>query len=227
MQSARFLAVLLLLSLVAPGALAQDEAAVPEAEVAEAGPSFGARLLDMARHREEGAASWQLVPAVLLAYGAGATDNFSAGVSLRLDHMPTGLPLRTGGFFTAEVLADGTVRLAGGMQGGLWLMGCQMGLAYRTATGDRPGAEGFASSLGLHIAKTIDFAGFSIGGRLTIPLADFVDPNGGVTRVQGIEGQVFVTIGASLGLDGAPRSSCGCPHPEPEAETDGAAPSIE
>lgn len=209
--------LLLALLLVAPSnALAQETEPAPEAAADEAAPSFGERLRAMAGTREEGSASWQLVPAALLSYGAGATDNFGAGVSLRLDHLPTGLPLRTGGFFTAEVMADGAVRLAGGLQGGLWMIGCQVGLAYRTET-EHNGTR-WGSTLGLHIGKTIDFGGFSIGGRLTIPLADFVDPNAGVTRVQGIEGQVFLTVGAVLGLDGAPRRSCGCPHRDAPAE---------
>lgn len=207
----------LALALCALPSLAQAQEAAAEVATGEtAAPSFGERLRAMAGSREDGAASWQLVPAALVSYGGGATDNFGAGVSLRLDHLPTGLPLRTGGFFTAEVMADGAVRLAGGLQGGLWMMGCQVGLAYRTDT-EHNGTR-WGSTLGLHLGKTIDFGGFSIGGRLTIPLADFVDPNAGVTRVQGVEGQVVITVGAVLGLDGAPRRSCGCPHRDAPGE---------
>lgn len=155
----------------------------------------------------ERAATVQLVPAFLMAYGAGATDNFSAGLQLRLDFHPTDrFPIRTGGYFTGEVLADGSWRFAGGMAGALWMMGCRVGLAYRTETAN------IASSLGLEIGKSIDFMGFSIGGRMTIPLVDFVSANGGPQRVQGIEGQVFVTIGWPVGLDGPTRRGCGCPH---------------
>lgn len=152
-------------------------------------------------------ATVQIVPALLMAYGAGATDNFSAGLQLRLDVHPTErFPLRTGGYVTGEFLADGTVRVAGGLSGGLWLIGCRVGLAYRTET------PAFASSLGLEIGKSVDFMGFSIGGRLTIPLVDFVSPNASAQRVQGVEGQVFLTVGWPVGLDGPARPGCGCPH---------------
>ncbi len=182
---------------------AQDEAVASSAETAA---STAAAAV------EERAATWQLVPAALLSYGGGATDNFGAGVSLRLDHLPMS-GVRVGGFATAEVLADGTVRVAGGLGGGLWLFGMQLGVAYRAGT------DAFASSLGLQVGKSIDFGGFSIGGRVTFPLVDFVDPNGGPSRTQGIEGQVVLTIGAALGLDGSTRHrSCGCAHRRPAAE---------
>lgn len=181
---------------------AQDET---EAVVAETATAAAAAV-------EERAATWQLVPAALLSYGGGATDNFGAGVSLRLDHLPMS-GVRVGGFATAEVLADGTVRVAGGLGGGLFLFGMQLGVAYRAAT------DTFASSLGLQVGKSIDFGGFSIGGRVTFPLVDFVDPNGGPSRTQGIEGQVVLTVGAALGLDGSTRHrSCGCAHRRPAAE---------
>lgn len=152
-------------------------------------------------------ATVQLVPALLMSYGAGASDNFGAGLQLRLDIHPTDrFPIRTGGYVTGELLADGSVRVAGGLAGGLWLIGCRVGLAYRTE------AAGFASTLGLELGKSIDFMGFSIGGRVTVPLVDFVSPNGGPTRVQGVEGQVFLTVGWPVGLDGPTRSGCGCPH---------------
>ena len=151
-------------------------------------------------------ATIQLVPAFLMSYGGGASDNFGAGLMLRLDIHPTDrFPMRTGGFVSGEVLADGAVRVAGGLAGAIWLVGCRVGLAYRTE------AAGFASSLGLEIGKSIDFMGFSIGGRMTIPLVDFVNPNG-ATRTQGIEGQLVVTVGWPVGLDGPTRRSCGCPH---------------
>lgn len=188
--------------LTAAPALAQDEAAGTAATEAVA--------TEATAEAAERAATVQLVPAFLMAYGAGATDNFSAGLQLRLDIHPTDrFPIRTGGYFTGEVLADGTWRFAGGLAGAIWMMGCRVGLAYRTETAN------FASSLGLEIAKSIDFMGFSIGGRMTIPLMDFVsaNANGGVPqRVQGIEGQVFVTIGWPVGLDGPTRRGCGCPH---------------
>jgi hypothetical protein len=185
--------------------VATDESAVPEASAADASDAAEAAAATTAA--AERAATVQLVPAFLMAYGAGATDNFSAGLQLRLDFHPTDrFPIRTGGYFTGEVYADGTFRFAGGMAGAVWMMGCRVGLAYRTETAN------FASSLGLELAKSIDFMGFSIGGRMTIPLVDFVSPNGGPQRVQGLEGQVFVTIGWPVGLDGPTRRGCGCPH---------------
>ena len=75
------------------------------------------------------------------------TDDDRATPAERLnngaDFHPTDrFPIRTGGYFTGEVLADGSWRFAGGMAGAIWMMGCRVGLAYRTETAT------FASSLG-------------------------------------------------------------------------------
>jgi hypothetical protein len=190
-------------------ALAQEAAEAPR-------PSFFERMRARMSAPEEGAASWQLVPAVLVSYGAGATDNFGAGASLRLHHLPSGLPLRIGGFLTGEVMADGAMRVAGGLEGGMSMMGCQIGLAWRTGT-EHNGLR-WGGSLGLHIGKTFDLGPIAIGGRLTIPLYDQLAPNEGTTRVQGVEGQVVLSVGPTLGLDGTPRRGCGCPHRRPASE---------
>lgn len=152
----------------------------------------------------------RLSPGLMYSMGGGDTFQMGIGASLRLDHYPTRWPIHMGGFVTGEIQTEGSVRVAGGLSGGLSLMACEIGLAYRTDTGI------YASSLGLHIGKTITFGPFSIGGRLTIPLIDFVPDvqTGGNTRVQGIEGAVVLTFALPTTIDGQERPDCGCPHRE-------------
>ena len=144
-------------------------------------------------------------PSLLLSYGGGRTQDFGIGANMALAFYPTAFPLRIGGFVQADVLADTAVRVAGGISGGMWLFDCQMGIAYRSGT-DR-----FAGSLGLQMGKTIDFGWVSVGARVTIPLVDFVSPNG-AQQTQGVEGALVITIGLPTALDGAVRNPLDCPR---------------
>jgi hypothetical protein len=187
---------LLLLALAASPALAQDDAAPAAVDVAE-----GDAVPAAPAHRS----STIFTPSLLMSYGGGRTADFGLGANMRLAFYPTEWPLRFGGFVQGEVLADSTVRVAGGLQGGLWLFDCQMGIAYRSAT-DR-----FAGSLGLQIGKTIDFGWVSVGARVTIPLVDFVTPNS-AQQTQGVEGALVVTVGWPTALEGETRNPFDCPR---------------
>ena len=101
---------------------------------------------------------------------------------------------------------DGTLRLAGGLANGMWLFGCELGVAYRTDTGH------YASSIGLHIGKSILLGPVTIGGRITIPLHDFVSAQDPDRRVMGLEGQVVLTVGLPTTLDGPERGAFDCGH---------------
>lgn len=149
--------------------------------------------------------STMLTPSIYGAFGGGRTTDFAIGAQLRLDYYPTALPLRMGGWVTGEVLGDSTTRAAGGLTGGMWIFDCQIGVAYRAAT-DR-----FAGSVGLVIGKTINFGWVSIGGRVIIPLADFVEANG-AQQTQGVEGQVVLAFGIPATLDGDARNPLDCPR---------------
>jgi hypothetical protein len=191
---------LLLLALAASPAMAQDgdpsstDAASADVAEGEAVPAAPA-------HRS----STIFTPSLLLSYGGGRSADFGVGANMALAFYPTEWPLRFGGFVQGEVLADSTVRVAGGMQTGLWLFDCQMGVAYRSAT-DR-----FAGSLGLQIGKTIDFGWISVGARVTIPLVDFVSPNS-AQQTQGVEGALVITVGWPTALDGEARDPFDCPR---------------
>lgn len=147
-----------------------------------------------------------LTPSVMLSYGGGDAAELGVGAQLRLDHYPTRYSMRTGGLIQAEIQSDGSVRMLGALAGAMWIFGCELGLAYRTDTGR------YASSLGLHIGKTVLLGPVSIGGRLTIPLVDFVDAQGERTRVQGLEGAVVLSVGIPSTLDGPEREPFDCEH---------------
>jgi hypothetical protein len=190
---------LLLLALSASPAIAQDAAApedtAPSADVAE-----GEAVAAAVRR-----SSTIFTPSLLLSYGGGRTQDFGIGANLALAYYPTQWPLRFGGFVQGEVLADSTLRVAGGLQTGLWLFDCQMGISYRAGT-DR-----FAGSLGMQMGKTIDFGWISVGARVTIPLIDFVSPNS-AQQVQGVEGALVITIGWPTALEGEVRNPLDCPR---------------
>jgi hypothetical protein len=150
----------------------------------------------------------QILTSVLSSVGFGPELLWGAGLQLRLDHTPGGELYRVGGFLQSEVLTDGAVRVAGGLQGGMWMMGMQVGLAYRFES-DR-----YWSTLGLQLGKSIDLGIFQVGGRIVIPLVDFTSTGGQAPASltgTGIEGAVFVSVGLPTTLEGE-RRSCGCPH---------------
>lgn len=220
------------LAVLAPtaGASAQDaaaeaaaaEAAAPEASdapEASGAPEAGTTvrrpgLVERMRAQAQQPGNTQLLTSALSSVGFGPELLWGGGLELRLVHQPTGLPLRMGAFLQSEVLTDGAVRVAGGLHGGAWFMGCQVGLAYRFES-DR-----YWSTLGVQLGKSIDFGIFSIGGRVVIPVAEFSfrDAQAATLTSTGIEGAVFMSVGLPTLLEGE-RSGCGCPHGrEPERE---------
>lgn len=150
----------------------------------------------------------QILTSVISSVGFGPELLWGAGLQLRLDHTPGNELYRIGGFVQSEVLTDGAVRVAGGLQGGLWLMGIQAGLAYRFES-DR-----YRGTLGLQLGKSIDVGIFQIGGRVVIPLAELgagTAQSPAALTSTGVEGAVFVSVGLPTNLEGE-RPRCGCPH---------------
>lgn len=184
-----------MIALVPAGALAQDEGAIEASAVTE-GP-VEPRL---------GRSTTTVTPSVQLAYGAGLDDELGIGLRLRLDHYPSRTSIRFGGFVDAEVQTDGSVRVAGGLANGMWLFGCELGVAYRADTGR------YTSSVGLHIGKSILLGPVTIGGRITIPLIDFLPAQDDGQRAMGLEGQVVLTVGLPTTLDGPERNPFDCGH---------------
>jgi hypothetical protein len=215
----------LVLSLAAPlvagTALAQDATLSPdstaaavdvpaEASSAEATAAEAHRPshLEQFRAQARQPGSTRLLTSVISSIGFGPELTWGGGLQLRLDHYPTGLPFRVGGWLQSEVQTDGAVRVAGGLHSGAWFMGCQVGLAYRFES-DR-----YWSTLGVQLGKSIDFGIFQLGGRVVIPVAEFSfrDAQSPSTLTStGIEGAVYMTVGLPTLLDGEPRD-CGCPH---------------
>ncbi len=185
-------------------AAATSEAATESAPAAAHQPSHRDRF--RAQARQPG--STQLLTSVISTIGFGPELTWGGGLQLRLDHYPTGLPFRVGGWLQSEVQTDGAVRIAGGMQSGAWFMGCQVGLAYRFES-DR-----YWSTLGVQLGKSIDFGIFQLGGRVVIPVAEFsfrdAQTPTNLTST-GIEGAVYMTVGLPTLLQGE-RQDCGCPH---------------
>lgn len=184
----------------APAHETAAESASPEAHQ----PSHRDRF--RAQARQPGSTS--LLTSVISSVGFGPELTWGGGLQLRLDHYPTGLPFRVGGWIQSEVQTDGAVRIAGGMQSGAWFMGCQVGLAYRFES-DR-----YWSTLGVQLGKSIDFGIFQLGGRVVIPVAEFSfrDAQTPTTLTStGIEGAIYMTVGLPTLLQGE-RQDCGCPH---------------
>lgn len=206
----------LALALSVPALASAQDAAPAEtagatSDAAHAQPSHRERFRAQAR----APGSTQILTSLISSVGFGPELLWGGGLQLRLDHYPTGLPFRAGGFLQSEVLTDGAVRIAGGMQGGAYFIGCQVGLAYRFES-DR-----YWSTLGVQIGKSIDFGPFSIGGRVVIPIAEFQSSNGqtaGALASTGIEGAVFMSVGLPTTLEGE-RPSCGCPHGDEDETT--------
>jgi hypothetical protein len=178
-----------------PSESAGEEAIQEGAAVAGAGP-----VTDPPLDRS----STVLTPGIFATWGGGTSSELGIGVQLRLQHYPTRYSLRFGALVQAEVQSDGTVRLLGGLANGLWLFGCELGLAYRADSGR------YASSLGLHLGKSIDLGPVSFGGRMTIPLADFQPQNGPSRPVQGFEAAIVLTFQLPATLDGPDRHPFDC-----------------
>jgi hypothetical protein len=204
----------------APDSAAPDSTA-PESSAAETGaPETGAAapdagttvhrpgFMERLRAQAQQPGNTQLLTSAISSIGFGPELLWGGGLELRLSHQPTGLPLRMGGFLQSEVLTDGAVRIAGGLQGGAWFMGCQVGLAYRFES-DR-----YWSTLGVQLGKSIDFGIFSIGGRVVIPVAEFSfrDSQTSTLTSTGVEGAIFMSVGLPTLLEGERPRGCGCRH---------------
>lgn len=168
-------------------------------------PSLASAQESAAAEPRLGRSSTVLTPSLLYSYGGGTGAELGVGLRLRLDHYPTRYAVRFGGFVDAEVLTDGSVRMAGGLANAMWLFGCELGIAYRSDSGR------YASSIGLHVGKSFVLGPITIGGRLTIPLHDFTSGQSeGPARLQGIEGSVVLTFGLPTTLDGPERRPFDC-----------------
>jgi hypothetical protein len=191
-------------SSAAESSAAETGAAAPDAGTTVHRPGFMERL----RAQAQQPGNTQLLTSAISSIGFGPELLWGGGLELRLSHQPTGLPLRMGGFLQSEVLTDGAVRVAGGLQGGAWFMGCQVGLAYRFES-DR-----YWSTLGVQLGKSIDFGIFSIGGRVVIPVAEFSfrDSQTATLTSTGVEGAIFMSVGLPTLLEGERPRGCGCRH---------------
>jgi hypothetical protein len=202
------------LAVLAPMARASAQDAAPETAVASDPAAASTTtvhqpgFMERMRAQAQRPGNTQLLTSFISSVGFGPELLWGGGLELRLAHQPTGLPLRVGGFLQSEILTDGAVRIAGGLQGGAWFMGCQVGLAYRFES-DR-----YWSTLGVQFGKSIDFGIFSIGGRVVIPVAEFSFRDAqspGTLTSTGVEGAVFMSVGLPALLEGE-SSGCGCPH---------------
>jgi hypothetical protein len=203
------------LAMAAPlSAHAQEAAQDAEPPAGDAAQAQGSRWQRMHDSMRSPDAHTQILTSVISSVGFGPELLWGAGLQLRLDHTPGNELYRIGGFVQSEVLTDGAVRVAGGLQGGLWLMGIQAGLAYRFES-DR-----YWGTLGLQLGKSIDLGIFQVGGRVVIPLAEFGSGSAqapGTLTSTGVEGAVFVSVGLPTNLEGE-RRGCGCPHGRGESD---------
>lgn len=145
--------------------------------------------------------------AKLYSFGGGAALDHGFGLDLRYRILPArDMDGYVGLFGQGQYELGDAWRFAGGITGGWGFFGLEVGVAHRTATAT------YAGSTGLHIGQSITFGPVSIGGRLTIPLVDYVPENVAMPpSVQGFEGALTVTVGFDFRVHGARRqSSHGC-----------------
>ncbi len=182
---------------------ADAPAAAAEAAPADSHAAMFARMQERIRNTPT---STILTTSVISSVGFGPELLWGAGLQLRIDHTPGGQSLRAGGWLQSELMTDGGVRVAGGVHGGLWMMGLQVGMSFRSES-DR-----YLSTLGLQLGKTIELGMFQLGGRIVIPVLDFASMSQNTTLVPtGIEGAVYLTVGLPTILEGE-APSCGCGH---------------
>lgn len=191
---------------LAPSFASAQEAPPAAATETPAPESHSAMFARMQERIRNTPTSTILTTSVISSVGFGPELLWGAGLQMRLDHTPGGQSLRAGGWLQSELMTDGGVRIAAGLHGGLWMMGLQVGMAYRFES-DR-----YLSTLGLQLGKTIEFGIFQLGGRIVIPVADFasMSQNAALTPA-GLEGAVYLTVGLPTILEGE-APSCGCSH---------------
>jgi len=187
-------------------AFAQEATEAEAPAAAPAAESHSAMFARMQERIRNTPTSTILTTSVISSIGFGPELLWGAGLQLRIDHTPGGQSLRAGGWLQSELMTDGGVRVAGGVHGGLWMMGLQVGMAFRSES-DR-----YLSSLGLQLGKTIELGMFQLGGRIVIPVMDFNSMSQNPTLVTpGLEGAVYLTVGLPTILEGE-APSCGCSH---------------
>lgn len=139
----------------------------------------------------------------LYSFGGGAALDHGFGLDMRYQIFPArDLDGYVGLFGQGQYELGDAWRFTGGITGGWSFFGLEVGVAHRTATAT------YAGSTGLHIGQSFTFGPVSVGGRLTIPLVDYVPENVAMPPgVQGIEGALTVTVGFGFRVHGAARQS--------------------
>ncbi len=142
----------------------------------------------------------------LYSFGGGTGLEHGFGLDLRYRVLPArDLDGYVGVFAQGQYELGDAWRFAGGITGGWGLFGLEVGVSHRTATAT------YAGSTGLHIGQSLTFGPLSIGGRLTIPLVDYVPENvASPPLVQGFEGAVTLTLGWDFTVHGQRRAMSGC-----------------
>ena len=107
----------------------------------------------------------------LYSFGGGTDLQHGFGMDLRYQVYPErNMDGYIGLFSQGQYELGDAWRFDGGVTGGWGFFGLEIGISHRTATAT------YAGSTGLHIGQSLTFGPVSIGGRLTIPLVDDVDP---------------------------------------------------
>ncbi len=146
----------------------------------------------------------------LYSFGGGTDLQHGFGMDVRYQLFPdSGSEGFFGVYAQSQYELGDAWRFTGGLTGGWSMLGFDVGIAHRTATAT------YAGSTGLQIAQSVTFGPVSIGGRITIPLVDYVPQNvADAPAVQGFEGALTVTVGFGFTAHGARRQGhggCCCP----------------
>lgn len=142
----------------------------------------------------------------LYSFGGGTALEHGFGLDLRYQLFPArDLDGFVGLFGQGQYELGDAWRFAGGLTGGWGPLGFEVGVSHRTATAT------YAGSTGLHVAQSLTFGPVSIGGRITIPLVDYVPQNVAMPpSVQGFEAALTLTVGWGFTIHGPRRQSMGC-----------------
>lgn len=185
-KRATMIALALAVCAVAGSASAQEREATPEAT----GPSGVLRI------------------GSLYSFGGGTDLQHGFGMDVRYQLFPeANMDAYVGVYAQSQYELGDAWRFSGGITGGWSFLGFDVGIAHRTATAT------YAGSTGLQIAQSITFGPVSVGGRITIPLVDYLPQNvADVPSVQGFEGALTVTLAWGFTTNGPRRNSgCCCP----------------
>ncbi len=211
MQSKHFLIMTLVVTAGAWTSTASAQDANPPANATDVAPATSATdAAQAASAVQPTGPSGVLRFGSLYSFGGGKDLQHGFGMDARYQLFPVqGEDGYIGVYSQGQYELGGAWRFSGGITGGWGIAGLDVGVAHRTATAM------YAGSTGLQIAPSVTLGPVTIGGRLTIPLVNYVSQNvANPAQVQGFEAALTVSMSFGFTVHGPRRghgAGCCCP----------------